>query len=185
MRWFKTLNRKIVFVSLLSVSLWALAKVWGPFFVAAAGAGYEQTTLGSDSGNEYEAAQKLANMYLAPALNTPVAIYRALRDDYVRVVYYDGQIADFKIKRWPSTMPVDFDKTVPTVDTKRKPASGGGGKDYCRNGKSYTDYRTGYWGVESDGPTSGPPAPLVTITVRWISTGVQTVSNGFRNDCVK
>lgn len=125
------LKRKIVFWGLGAVSLYVLAKTIGPFSIAAAGPGYAQTTLGADSISAYEGAQKVAVFYLNPLLRDPLVAAKAIRNDYIRIVYYDGQIADFKIKRWPSTDPVEFDKVVPSVNTKRLPAS----RDECRNGK--------------------------------------------------
>lgn len=173
-------KQKLALWSLLSVSLFVWAKTIGPFSIAAASPGYAQMTLRADAISSYEGAQKVAGIYLAPLLRDPITIAKAIRNDYVRIVYYDGQIADFKIRRWPSTDPLEFDKVVPSINTKRLPA-----RDECRNGKVAIEYSTGYWGAEFDGPSSGAPAPRVTTVARWIDTGKVTVWDEARRDCFK
>lgn len=91
----------------------AIARVWGPFHISALGPKYVSMTLAQDRETEWHGAIKIAQICLAPVLNNPAAIVKAIRDDYVRVVYYDGQIADFKITKWPSFIPLDFDKWFP------------------------------------------------------------------------
>lgn len=160
-----------------------LAKVWGPFHVSSIGPDHASLTLAQDREIEWAGANRIAQIYLAPVLNTPIAIARAIRDDYIRVVYYDGQIVDFKIKRWPSTIPIEFDKQVPSVDTPRLSASALADirrrQTACMSGESgggsaYTvSYTTGYWGSKvEDNPATGG----VIITASWINTGTVSVS---------
>jgi hypothetical protein len=172
-------SRLVVGAAAAIVVTAALAKMWGPFQVAAAGPDYVSTTLGMDSETEYSAAEKIAGIYLSPVLNTPAAIQKAIKDDFIRIVYYDGQIADFKIRRWPSTVPVDFIETVPTVDTKRLTESQLEEVDRRNNSCLVNVYTfslpTGYWGVSYD--YADPPAegmlPTLIISTSWVSTGDQ------------
>lgn len=169
------LVRNYVGAIALVISGIALAKVWGPFLISAAGPDYASTSLNDDAVAEYGGANKLAQIYLAPALNTPAAIAKAIKNDFVRVVYYDGQIADFKIKRWPSTIPVDFDSTVPTVTTVHLSDAQVEDID-ARNNRcqsiSYSiSYDTGYWGQY--GTNNGS---TVTITAYYVDTGTRTMT---------
>jgi hypothetical protein len=78
------------------------AKVFGPFFVASAGPAYVSTTSSQDAENEYQAAQTIYKEYVQPLVFNPISAAKALAGfgDRIRVVYYDGQILEFKIVRW-------------------------------------------------------------------------------------
>jgi hypothetical protein len=155
------------------VALAAIAKTFGPFSISALGGDYVTTSLQEDASAEYSGANRLAGIYLAPLLNTPAAIRQANKGDFVRIVYMDGQIADFRIKRWPSTNPLDFDSTVPTVNsrhlTEQQDSERERAMNSCAGGSSsYTLYlETKYLGsiTESDGNGG------LTVTGSWISTG--------------
>ncbi len=169
------ISRKLAFLLVLVCGV-AVATLWGPFYIGSLGSAYAQTTLSADAGAEYEGANKIAQVYLAPALNTVAKISKALKEDYVRVVYYDGQIADFKVKRWPSTIPLDFDKTVATVDT---PHVAPGATALISGPRCYVPgeffrtltYNTGYWGQ-----TATATQNVVTIVATWVDTGFVSVT---------
>lgn len=153
-----------------------LAKIFGPYMISAAGKDYASTDLASDASAEYEGAQKIAGIYLAPQLNTPIAIYNAIKNDYIRIIYADGQIADFKIKRWPSTMPVEFSRKMPAANSAHLDPTSDLMlmKASClpANQTTTITVRTGYWGSDAYLDTNGN----WNITGGWVDTGSMTFS---------
>lgn len=143
----------------------AFAITYGPFPVSALGPDYAQTTYRADAESEYEAANKISQIYLAPILTTPSKIAKAIRNDYLRVAYFDGQIADFKIKRWPSSNSLEFTKKVPNANEKPRVV-------YVPDTRGCSKYtkviNTGYWGVSY--PDTGDSG-LVITNAAWVSTG--------------
>lgn len=163
-------SRKVLGAGALFVAAAAVAVTYGPFSVASAGANYANTTLSDDSGNEYEAAQRLANLYLSAPLADAATRRKALKSGLMRVVYYDGQIADFRIRRWPSTVPVDFYKTVSSANDSDFDGSSAR-ENYCTTHS--TSINTGYWGSSAylDSNSNWQ------IWGGWISTGTVTISS--------
>jgi hypothetical protein len=171
----KCMESRKTFILTALFSSAVLAATYGPFYVSSLGPSYADMTFDSDQEIEFEAAGRMANIYLAPILNTPAKIAKAIQDDYIRVVYAGGStIADFKIKRWPSSMPVEFDKEVGSVNeqhlspnyTKHAPSD-------CRpgpNGVYKVTYNTGYWGsawnIVDD---------VNWYTASWVDTGMVSV----------
>ena len=168
------MKKKFLF-GLAAVCGAALAAVYGPFYVSALGVQYMDTTLGSDRDAEYDAAQKIAQIYLAPILNSPAKIKTAIQKDYIRVVYAGGSaIADFKIRRWPSSIPVEFTETVPSVDTQRRSATWATDRPMSCTmsaGAAVTTYQTGYWGSDASLDSNGN----WNVVGGWISTGPFTI----------
>jgi hypothetical protein len=169
----------------LTICLGAMATVFGPFYVADMGPEYRQTTFEMDSSMEYAVAQKLAGTYLAPVLNTVSKIDQALKNDFMRVVYFGGStIADYKISRWPSTIPLDFDRTVPDVNFKRPnklvKSTAATRRERCEEDWRESRYNTGYWGVRYE----DEPGRVISIG-SWIDTGMITIRNNYpgRSDC--
>ena len=171
---FSSLNvtkRKATCLALALVTLAAWAKTYGPFYVASAGAKYAQTTFALDQENEWEAAYTLSALYLWNSKTLSDAIKKSIlgSDDVIRVVYADGQIADFTA----------VDMTTAGIRLKKKIASAAA-QDYdsptadrrCAakmSGLNSISIDTGYYGtidnseVEDDG--------TIDIVGGWIDTG--------------
>lgn len=154
---------------LVLVATAAVAATYGPFHISALGEDFVRTTYESDASAEYDGANRVARIYLAPILNTPAKIAKAIKEDSIRVVYFDGQIAEFKIARWPSTIPLDFSQKVSSSNQQTIPAYL---RDYLRltcggSGGRTVTVQTGYWGTrwEVNGST------VTVIGGSWISTG--------------
>jgi hypothetical protein len=149
----------------------AWAVVWGPFHVSSVGPESAQTTLSGDAGAEYETAVKIFQIYVLPALVSPADRVKAIKNDYVRVVYYDGQIADFKIKRIPSFVPLEFFRTVPSANHKQVNYQAWLQRNDC--GSKRITYQTGYWGSSAEifPPKEEGQLESVVVTAKWISTG--------------
>ena len=170
------------FVALLAAAAWATT--YGPFPISSIGSSYASTTYAADAEAEYEGANKVAQIYLAPVLNTPQKIEKAIKEDNIRVVYFDGQIAEFKIARWPSTIPLDFKTKLSSANQQTKPyyialspKSCFGDKGGSGGSGSSATVNTGYWGSyqwwDNESQTGG-------TTATWISTGTYTytISSG-------
>lgn len=146
-----------------------LATTFGPFPISALGKAYAFTGYATDSEAEFEGAMKIASLYLSPILNTPAKIKKAIEEDSVRVSYSDGQIAEFKIVSWPSTLPLRFVQKVATATQQTKPIGkyGDGG---CEGGRGQpTSIPTGYWGSSVNNSNG-----TVYVTGFWVSTGTYT-----------
>lgn len=155
-----------------------LAATYGPFHISAVG-GEDYVTLDfrSDQSAEFAGAKKLAGIYLTPLLNTAAKIRAANKGDYIRVVYADGQIADFRIRRWPSSDAIDFDSLMPSANSKhlseeqlddferRMNACSGGAQ-----GAYSVLYPTGFWGSSVTDLDDGG----VLVTGFWVDTGLQS-----------
>lgn len=136
-----------------------------------------------DSGNEFEAAEKLFSLYVQSVVISAADRLAAVKRDYMRVVYYDGQIADFKISSFGNTLNLKFAKLQPAVDAPSPPSrlSKIIREGACGPGKSSfttrTTYDTGYWGdVQGTRPNPDGGLPIVYITSNWISTGFVTIT---------
>ncbi|MEO6278246.1 hypothetical protein [Roseateles sp.] len=87
---------------------------------ASAAPAFRFSTLAQDATNEYEAASALIATYIHYV--GFVAIAKAIENDYLYVVYHDGQIAKFKVLDPRSTIKVRFESVVPAVpNTAIKP----------------------------------------------------------------
>lgn len=174
--------------SLVLIAFAAIAKIW-PFPVAAAGPQYAQTTYAIDMENEYQAANTIANTYMALPLSDAAKKAKIMANDFVRIVYYDGQIADFKIKRFPSFAPLTFDSKVPTVTTPHLSQSQLDDIDRRNNtcvSISYSiSYDTGYWGQDATYSNDGSgDLSHVTVTAFYVSTGsVSRTFSGLGKAC--
>lgn len=118
-------QKKTLFGALLVlITLAAIAKEYA-FTIASAGPEFAGTTLEADRSAEFEAANKIASMYVQ--YRTPLAITRFYKD-IVYVVYFDGQIAKFKMISAADSIRLRFESVVPAVPrtASRISASGGG-----------------------------------------------------------
>lgn len=176
--------KNVLPLALLGVSLIVLAAIRGPFHVSAAGPEWAQTTYATDSNNEYEAAEQLFKLYVQSTIVSPADRLRSVKHDFLRVVYWDGQIADFKINNFNNSLNLKFRKLQPTVDAKADPgrvvekinkkSCTGKGAQYMVN---HITYDTGYWGdVQGTRPNPDGGLPIVYIVSDWISTGSVTVT---------
>jgi hypothetical protein len=112
-------------------------------------------------------------------LNTPLKIAKAIRSDYVRVVYFDGQIYDYKIELWPSSSPLGDPKKMPAANSPGRisPADRLREKraeEKCRRGEnSFFSYDTGYWGSTVTQDSANPN--IIVHAVNWVFTGTVVV----------
>lgn len=166
-------GRILAFFVTCLVCIVAWAVTYGPFPIAAAGTRYASTTFAMDSTAEFEGANKTANIYLAKILNTPLKIAKALREDSVRIVYFDGQIAEFRISRWPSTNPLDFSEKLSSANQQTRPRYIAQERDAASCFGDYSSpisVQTGYLGSRVEWDSNG----TATIIGTWINTGIFT-----------
>jgi hypothetical protein len=159
-------------LGLAAVTLAAWAATYGPFHVSAAGKTYLKYTFAADEVVEYQAAQSLARIYLAPILITPQKIYDAIENDYIRVVYYDGQIYDYKIQHWPSSRPVGAPTRMSTATQIHLSPRYQQALHDCNMGRTTHEsvtLNTGYWGVQEI-----HYADRDELSTAWVSTGTRT-----------
>lgn len=169
----------IVTVALLLAVGIVLAKVFGPFPVAAAGPKYVSTTSFADAQNEYQAAQTIFNIYVLKQVNDPISAAKALLGfgDRIRVVYHDGQILEFNIVRIGGTLPLDFSSKVPSASYQTAPKVNIAECQWGYGRSGYITINTGYRGIISDYYDS---AGVWTFVTGWISTGSYQVFVGSR-----
>lgn len=171
----KATKGKAVAICLAFITLIAWAKTWGPFYVAAAGAQYANTTFANDQESEWEVAYVLSSMYLWKNTNLTDAVKKSIigNDDVIRIVYADGQIGDFTAA----------DMTTAGMRLKQK-VSSTTYQDYesltaderCAakmSGHNSITLNTGYWGtISSEADDEG----TIVTTGGWIGTGSVTIS---------
>lgn len=168
-------KQKLTGVCLAMIAIVAWAKTWGPFYVASAGPQYAGYTFAEDTIEEYEAAYALASIYLWKNTSMTDAFKKSIigNKDLIRVVYADGQIADFTAADM-TTAGMRLKQKVSSVTTK----------DYVSltadqrcaaimAGRNSITFDTGYWGTISSEATGDNE---ITTTGGWISTGSVTVS---------
>ena len=165
-----SIKKLVLFMTILVTTI-ALATTFGPFSISVAGPQYVTTGFDTDQAAEFEGASKVAGIMLAGLLNTPAKIVKAVKGDSIRIVYSDGQIADFRIARWPSTDPLVFTQKLSSGNIPIRTASSDPTGECVpgtgQNAGVEIGYATGYYGQ------SGSQAPdgTVTITGYWVDTG--------------
>lgn len=173
----KMIKKVWLLLALVATAAFA-ATVWGP--VPIMNLGYEYVTMGlrQDMETDYAGANRLANISLAGTLNTPAKITKALKEDYFRVMYADGNFVDFRIRRWPSAQPLDYYDIATSKDQKRLSEDMEVRRQYaeCMMGAYSSGWTeiwvpTGYWGWTSETEPSPDGFGRVTTTGGWIDTG--------------
>jgi hypothetical protein len=103
---------------------------------------------------------------------------KAIKEDAIRVVYYDGQVAEFKIARWPSSYPLEFETKLASANQQTRPYYVMTASSTCygdRGGSGGTStpitVETGYWGVTYWWDNA---AQIGGTTASWIGTGTFT-----------
>jgi hypothetical protein len=172
---FQDRKSKLVALSLALITLVAWAKTWGPFYVSSAGANYVNTTFAMDQETEWEVAYVLASMYLWKSTSLTDAVKKSIigNDDVIRVVYADGQIADFTAADM-TTAGMRLKQKVSTISSKDyfSPTA----DERCAahmSGQNSITLDTGYYGTI--GWDDGPDGEVIT-TGGWIGTGTVTIT---------
>ncbi|WP_269630055.1 hypothetical protein [Pelomonas sp. BJYL3] len=167
-------------VTLLGTCLVAFAAIIGPYYVGAASPKWGSQTYQDDARSDYDGAEDVFTALVQPAITSPAARINAIKNDYLRVIYYDNKIADFKITGFDLHLNLRFVKLQPSADAPAPPGrvASKAVEGKCGAGASFfttrTTYETGYWGYSwTDPVVPGPPLPM-TATPKWISTGQVT-----------
>ena len=158
--------------------VWA-ATTFGPFHISdVASPEYNRMTFAEDQEINFPGAEALAAIYLPALLNSPAAMAKNVGHSYFRVIYWDGQIADFKIARFPSGAPLEFSQKVSSAtqqhlsDQDRADAV-----NSAPCGALTVSIPTGYFG------SFFVPGEMITIG-SWVDTGFMTINVGLaRRNC--
>jgi hypothetical protein len=143
----------------------------GPYHVASAGTRFRDYTFQQDQEVDYQAANTLLNIYLGPTLRDPKRALKIIKHDYLRVVYHDGQIYDYLITAYPSSVPLNNAKKMPTVNTTHLSPEWERAQRDCNMGRSQhksVTINTGFWGVSE---TRYPDHDQISSS--WVSTGTR------------